>query len=92
MRVSPNSLSRKLVLAQIKPILGYIVTLDPLGYNANQIDVLFLVLGTIAARLTTPGERQLAIMFQLLRTCIQLLRDIPNLQVSPPLSPHILKP
>jgi hypothetical protein len=33
----------KLVCPQLKAIIGYFVTLDPLGYNENQIDALFLV-------------------------------------------------
>jgi hypothetical protein len=33
----------KLVCPQLKPIIGHFVTLDPLGYNENQLDSLFLV-------------------------------------------------
>lgn len=33
----------KLVCPQLKAILGHFVTLDPFGYNENQIDALFLV-------------------------------------------------
>jgi len=54
----------------LKPILGYFCTLDPLGYAASQIDVLFMVLGTMIARLPkTPGEHQLRLIFAFTRTC-----------------------
>jgi hypothetical protein len=41
--------------------MGYLATLNPLGYNPNQLDLFYLILGTMVARLkTTPGTRQTA--------------------------------
>jgi len=36
--------------------MGYLATLNPLGYNPNQLDLFYLILGTMVARLkSTPG-------------------------------------
>merc|ERR1719230_399898 len=44
------------VLVQIKPILGYFSTLDPLGYKGDQTVAMFGVLGTmLCARAGTGG-------------------------------------
>ena len=52
-------------------IFRYFVALDPLGFAADQVDALFLVLGTMISRLTpTPGALQLQILFQFMRTCL----------------------
>lgn len=54
----------------LRQILGYFVSLDPLGFAIDQVDSLFLVLGTMISRLTpTPGEMQLLLLFQFMRTC-----------------------
>lgn len=51
-----NSEHWKVVFPQIKGILGYLATLDPLGYNPNQVDLFYLILATMVSRLsTTPG-------------------------------------
>jgi hypothetical protein len=41
---------------RIKGIMGYLATLNPLGYNPNQLDLFYLILGTMVAHLkSTPG-------------------------------------
>lgn len=50
------------------------MSLDPLGFAVDQVDSLFLVLGTMISRLTpTPGERQLQILLQFMRLCFAVL-------------------
>lgn len=50
----------KRVKIQLKSILGYFCTLDPLGYSEKQLDVMFMILGTMIATLSNdPGEHQL---------------------------------
>jgi hypothetical protein len=44
----------KLVLPQLPSALGSLVMLDPLGYNSNQINVLFSLLGTMASSMKAP--------------------------------------
>jgi len=59
-----------IVRPQLRQIVGYFVTLDPLGYARSQVDAIFLVLSTMISRLVHPaGEHQLFILFQLMRTC-----------------------
>lgn len=61
---------------QLRQILGYYTTLDPLGFHVNQIDALFSVLGTMVSRLQHPvGEHDLLHLFQYLRTCVQVARE-----------------
>ena len=56
----------------MKPTLGYFVTLDPLGFDWKQLDVMFMVLGSMIGQLTadTVGEHQLQLLFAFQRTCI----------------------
>jgi hypothetical protein len=57
----------------LRQILGYYVALDPLAFRVNQIDAMFLVLGTMVSRLQHPvGEHQLHHLFQFMRTCYQV--------------------
>jgi hypothetical protein len=56
------------------------VTLDPLGYNSNQVDVFYLILASMVARLEKPTERELILLFQFQRTCIQVARDFGDAQ------------
>jgi hypothetical protein len=36
--------------------MGHLATLDPLGYNPNQVDLFYLILATMVSRLSaTPG-------------------------------------
>lgn len=59
--------------------MGYLATLNPLGYNPNQLDLFYLILGTMVARLkTTPGEKELGLIFAMQRTCIALTQDFPG--------------
>ena len=55
----------------LKPALGSFCTLDPLGYHFKQLDVMFMVLGSIIGELSdqTTGEHQLKLIFAVLRTC-----------------------
>ena len=55
----------------LKPSLGYLVTLDPLGFDWRQLDVLFMVLGAMIGQLsdTTVGLHQLQLLFAFQRTC-----------------------
>eukprot|EP01113_Clastostelium_recurvatum_P006054 TRINITY_DN1273_c0_g1_i1.p1 TRINITY_DN1273_c0_g1~~TRINITY_DN1273_c0_g1_i1.p1 ORF type:complete len:1247 (+),score=506.54 TRINITY_DN1273_c0_g1_i1:76-3741(+) len=67
----------KLVQPQIRSSLGYLVTLDPFGFNGNQVEVFPLVLATMVTRLgdmgkQAIGEKELVLLFQFLRTTIAL--------------------
>ena len=55
----------------LKPSLGYFCTLDPLGYDYKQMDVMFMVLGNMIGQLNieTVGEHQLRLLFAFQRTC-----------------------
>ncbi|XP_053374188.1 uncharacterized protein LOC123531588 [Mercenaria mercenaria] len=61
----------------IKPALGSFCTLDPLGYHFKQMDVLFMVLGSMIGQLSDKniGEHQLKLLFAVLRTCSACLVD-----------------
>eukprot|EP00897_Mesotaenium_endlicherianum_P004924 jgi/Mesen1/445/ME000101S10672 len=51
----------ELVKLQLRPILGYLFTLDPLGYKDDQVAALYTILGHMHARFHVPlGRRQLA--------------------------------
>lgn len=51
-------------------------TLDPLGYDIKQLDVLFLILGTMVVRLgKEPGEFQLKLLFSFMRLCVEAVKD-----------------
>jgi hypothetical protein len=50
--------------------------LDPLGYDIKQLDVLFLILGTMIVRLgSEPGEFQLKLLFSFMRLCVEAAKD-----------------
>lgn len=54
----------------IEPTLGYFCTLDPLGFDRKQYDVMFMVLGSMIGQITeNVGEHQLKQIFSFLRTC-----------------------
>lgn len=55
----------------LKPSLGYFCALDPLGYDFQQMDVMFMVLGSMVGGLTdtTTNDQQLKMIFCFLRTC-----------------------
>ena len=55
----------------LKPALGSFCTLDPLGYDYKQMDVMFMTLGSMIGQLRKggAGEHQLRLLFALLRTC-----------------------
>ena len=55
----------------LKPALGSFCTLDPLGYDYKQMDVMFMTLGSMIGQLRkdSVGEHQLRLLFSLLRTC-----------------------
>ncbi|XP_041366886.1 uncharacterized protein LOC121381616 [Gigantopelta aegis] len=61
----------------LKPTLGYFCTLDPLGYDYKQMDVLFMVLGNMIGQLggTTVGEHQLRLLFAFQKTCAATICD-----------------
>lgn len=66
----------KMVLPQLPSALGYLVTVDKLGWNSNQLDVLFLLLGTMAMSLREPGQRDLRLLMQFHRTCVAAMQDM----------------
>lgn len=61
----------------LKPALGSFCTLDPLGYHYKQLDVLFMVLGSMIGQMSAQnvGEHQLRLLFAVLRTCAACLVD-----------------
>mmetsp|Transcript_34845 Transcript_34845/g.56396 ORF Transcript_34845/g.56396 Transcript_34845/m.56396 type:complete len:1266 (+) Transcript_34845:242-4039(+) len=66
----------KLMRLQLKPIIGYVVTLNPLGFQEKQLDVLLHVLGTIVMRWdSAPSERDVTLLLQFLRTCAAVAQD-----------------
>jgi hypothetical protein len=47
-----------------------------LGYDIKQMDVLFLILGTMVVRLgSEPGEFQLKLLFSFMRLCVEAAKD-----------------
>jgi hypothetical protein len=63
----------------LKPALGYFCTLDSLGYDYKQMDVMFLILGHMISQVRpeTVGEHQLRLVFAFQRTCAgQCIRKI----------------
>ncbi|KAM9965592.1 hypothetical protein ACTFIW_005410 [Dictyostelium discoideum] len=52
---------------QLKNIIAYFVTLDPLAFSFDQINALFLVLGTLISK-NDIGERELLLAIQFTRT------------------------
>jgi hypothetical protein len=65
----------KVVVTQLPSLLGYLCCLDPLGFNSNQFDCFFLVLGTMAMAMRAPGEKELRLLLQFHRTAIAVLHD-----------------
>lgn len=61
----------------LRPDLGYFCTLDPLGYDYKQIDVMFMTLGSMISGLTEIklGEHQIKMIFAFQRTCQACLID-----------------
>ncbi len=55
----------------MRPILGYFCTLDDLGYDYKQVDVMFMVLGSMIGQLGPGqvGEHQLRLLTAFHRTC-----------------------
>jgi hypothetical protein len=55
----------------LKPVLGYFCTLDPLGYDYRQIDIMFMTLGSMVSQLsnTQLGEHQIKMIMAFQRTC-----------------------
>ncbi|KNC46884.1 uncharacterized protein AMSG_03315 [Thecamonas trahens ATCC 50062] len=67
-------------LIKLKQALGFFVTLDPLGYHPAQVHVIFLVLGTMVARLASPaGERELRLVLAVQRTARAVALDTAGL-------------
>ncbi|EGC40269.1 hypothetical protein DICPUDRAFT_52123 [Dictyostelium purpureum] len=60
---------------QLKNIVAYFVTLDPLAFSFDQIDSLFLVLGNMISK-NDIGERELLLIFQYIRTLRQIVIDL----------------
>eukprot|EP01132_Coremiostelium_polycephalum_P005277 gene5277-6570_t len=60
---------------QLRNILAYFVTLDPLVFSYGQVDTVFLVLGTMISR-DDIGERQLQLLCQLIRTASEIVKDL----------------
>jgi hypothetical protein len=64
----------------LKPVLGYFCTLDPLGYDYRQIDIMFMTLGSMVSQLsnTQLGEHQIKMIMAFQRTCqgIKMLYSI----------------
>ncbi|KAH9524960.1 hypothetical protein Btru_028346 [Bulinus truncatus] len=55
----------------LRPSLGYLCTLDPLGYSDSQLDIMFMVLGCMISQLweNDAGENHIKIIFALQITC-----------------------
>ncbi|KAL8574864.1 hypothetical protein ACOMHN_044886 [Nucella lapillus] len=68
--VSPSHWNRVKML--MKPTLGYLCTLDPLGFDWAQLDVPFAILGAMIGQLNeaTVGTHQLRLLLCFLRTCV----------------------
>ncbi|KAK7093751.1 uncharacterized protein [Littorina saxatilis] len=73
--VTPSHWERVKVI--LKPSLGYLCTLDPLGFDWRQLDVLFMVLGAMIGQLSdvTVGTHQLQLLFAYQRTCAACVED-----------------
>ncbi|XP_061164855.1 uncharacterized protein LOC133173822 [Saccostrea echinata] len=61
----------------LKPSLGYFCTLDPLGYDFQQMDVMFMVLGSMVGGLTDTksSDQQLKMIFCFLQTCQACIQE-----------------
>ncbi|KAK7009384.1 hypothetical protein BgiMline_000905 [Biomphalaria glabrata] len=55
----------------LRPSLGYLCTLDPMGYSDNQLDIIFMALGCMICKIleSRSGENQLKIIYALQKTC-----------------------
>ena len=55
----------------MRPILGYFCTLDDLGYDYKQVDVMYMVLGSMIGQINPQhcGEHQLRLLIAFHRTC-----------------------
>ena len=55
----------------MRPILGYFCTLDDLGYDYKQVDVMYMVLGSMIGQINPQhyGEHQLRSLIAFHRTC-----------------------
>ncbi|KYQ99751.1 hypothetical protein DLAC_03694 [Tieghemostelium lacteum] len=62
----------KAIKYQLKNIIAYFVTLDPLAFAQDQLNSIFLVLGTMISQ-NDIGERQLFLIFQLIRTLKEIV-------------------
>lgn len=67
----------KRVQSCLKASLGYLCTLDPLGYAENQLDIFFMVLGYMIGQLSTAnvGENQLKLIYAMIKTCRACIED-----------------
>ncbi|CAL1530083.1 unnamed protein product [Lymnaea stagnalis] len=65
------------VKSSLRPALGYLCTLDPLGYSENQLNVMFMTLGCMIGQLfeSQAGENQLKLILAFQRTCQALMED-----------------
>jgi len=66
---------------QLKNIIAYFVTLDPMAFSYDQINALFLVCGTLISK-DDIGERQLQLIIQFIRTLREVavhLKFIPKM-------------
>ncbi|XP_076472562.1 uncharacterized protein LOC143301968 isoform X2 [Babylonia areolata] len=73
--VTPSHWDRVKVL--MKPTLGYLCTLDPLGFDWAQLDVPFAVLGAMVGQLSpaSTGTHQLRLLLCFLRTCVATVSE-----------------
>ncbi|XP_071158558.1 uncharacterized protein [Mytilus edulis] len=88
-----NQTHWKKVKILLKPVLGFLCTLDPLGYDYKQIDVMFMTLGSMVSQLSDVQEHQLKMIFVYQRTCRACLVDFDLVeQVSTVLTNFIASP
>jgi hypothetical protein len=66
----------KLAFLQFKSSTGYLVTVNPLGYAYNQVDVYFMILAVMIVRMKIASTRQLELTIQYLRTCAAIMNDL----------------
>ncbi|EFA78435.1 hypothetical protein PPL_09087 [Heterostelium album PN500] len=55
---------------QLRNIIAYYTTLDPMAFSYDQINTIFLLLGTMVSK--DIGERQLQLIIQFIRTCREI--------------------
>ncbi|XP_063419664.1 uncharacterized protein LOC134704811 [Mytilus trossulus] len=88
-----NQTHWKKVKILLKPVLGFLCALDPLGYDYKQIDVMFMTLGSMVSQLSDVQEHQLKMILVFQRTCRACLVDFDLVeQVSTVLTNFIASP